>query len=128
MTHMTEQEWLIIQQRINPAVNTFSNDTPDPGPEGILLGKCTEWLRERYIKYIHVQGKKNKAGILDLYCFCPKAHIVVFELKSKTGRMSDEQKEWVSYLGFHRYSVYPGVKSFKRFVEIMIKELNGKKV
>lgn len=125
MTHFTEQELLILEQRRNPAPNSFSNDKPDPGPESELQKKCTEWLRERYIKYIHVQGKKNKAGILDLYCFLPKAHIVVFELKSGTGRMSDEQKEWVSYLNYHKYKVHPGIKSFTRFVEIMIKELKG---
>lgn len=123
--HYTEEEFLILEQRQNLAPNSFSNDSPDPGLESKLLKKCTEWLREQYIKYIHVQGKKNRAGILDLYCFCPKAHVVVFELKSSTGRMSDEQKKWVSYLNYHKYSVYPGVKSFKRFVEIMIKELKG---
>jgi len=119
----TELDMQILEQRRNPAPNTFSNDTPDPGPESDLLRKCTEWLRKKHIKYIHVIGKKNKAGILDLYCFLPQAHVVVFELKSKTGRMSDEQKEWVAYLGYHRYSVYPGVKSFKRFVKIINDEL-----
>ena len=123
----TELDFQIHEQRVNPAPNTFNDERPDPGPESKLLSKCTEWLRERYIKYIHVQGKKNKAGILDLYCFLPKAHVVVFELKSKTGRMSDEQKEWVAYLGYHGYSVYPGVKSYKRFLEIMVKELNNAK-
>ena len=124
MTHMTPQDLEILRIR-NPHVVPDGEPTTNEAEEieSKLQAKCTKWLREHGWKYIHVQGKKNRAGILDLYVFLPKDHVVVFELKSKTGRMKDEQKEWVSYLAYHRYSVYPGVKSYKRFLEIMAKEL-----
>lgn len=120
MTHITEEEFQIIQQRLNPSPNHFSDEArPDPGPESNLLRKCTQWCRDHGYKYIHVQGKKNQAGILDLYIFMPNAQVVIFELKSKGKGMSPEQKAWVSYLSYHSYKVFPGVKSYKRFLEIV---------
>ena len=92
----------------------------DPGPESKLLSKCVKYLKDRHFKHFHDYSRGiNKAGFLDLYIFLPMGRLVVIELKGKTGRLSTEQKEWINYLLFHRYNVYPDVKSFKRFVEII---------
>jgi len=127
MTHFkTEEDYQIFLTRksLNKCIQPPGDDTPDPGPENDLQTKCQDWLKEKNHKYIHVRGKKNDAGILDLNIFLPKRRFVAIELKSKRGRMSREQKLWVSYLNYHGYSVYPGVKSYKRFLEIMAKELS----
>jgi len=121
LTHFTPQELELLRIR-NPHVRpegepTFKEETEEF--ESKLQAKCTKWLREHGIRYIHVYGKKNRAGILDLYCFMPNAHVIVFELKSDTGRMSDEQKEWVSYLNYHGYEVHPNIRTFKKFLEII---------
>ena len=95
-------------------------DTPDPGLESILLNKCTEFLRDHHYKFFHDYSKKiNEAGILDLYIFLPKRRLVVMELKAKGGRLSKEQKEWISYLSFHGYEVYRDVRSYKRFIKLI---------
>ena len=92
----------------------------DPGPESKLLSKCIKYLKERHYKFFHDYSRGvNKAGFLDLYIFLPLGRLVVIELKAKTGRLSAEQKEWINYLLFHRYNVYPEVRSFKRFIEII---------
>jgi len=90
-------------------------------PESKLLSRCTEFLRKNNYKYFHdYSKKKNEAGILDLYIFLPKKRLVVMELKKpKTGRLSDKQKEWVSYLLYHGYEVYPDVRSYKKFIEVI---------
>ena len=127
MTHYTQQELDLITIR-NPHVRPEGEPPPKEETEEFeskLQAKCTQWLRDHGIKYIHVHGKKNRAGILDLYCFMPDDHVIVFELKGDTGRMSDEQKEWVSYLNYHGYEVYAGVRSYKRFLEVMHKSRIG---
>ena len=100
-------------------------DTPDPGPESVLLNKCTKHLRENHFKYIHDNSRgDNAAGILDLYIFLPKRRLVVIELKAKKGRLTKEQKEWISYLLYHGYNVYPDVRSYKRFLELLYAKNN----
>ena len=46
MTHFTEQELLILEQRRNPAPNTFGDDTPDPGLESSLVKKIRKFIRD----------------------------------------------------------------------------------
>jgi len=45
MTHMTEEDHLIIQQRMNPAPNTRGDDHPDPGPESNLVKKIRKSIK-----------------------------------------------------------------------------------
>lgn len=122
MTHLTQQDLDLLTIR-NPHVRPEGQPPPkEEEPEEFeskLQAKCTKWLRDHGIKYIHVVGKKNRAGILDLYCFLPGPWVVIFELKGERGGMSDEQEKWVAYLNFHKYEVYAGIKSYKRFLEIM---------
>lgn len=89
-------------------------------PESKLQSKCNKFLREHNYKFIHDYSRGvNEPGYLDLYIFLPKRRLVVIELKVKKGRHSKEQKEWISYLNYHGYEVYPDVRSYKRFVEII---------
>ncbi|MBA7681546.1 hypothetical protein ES703_89886 [subsurface metagenome] len=46
MTHYTEEDLLVIQQRMNPAPNAFSNDTPDPGLESNLVKKIRKFIKD----------------------------------------------------------------------------------
>lgn len=95
-------------------------DTPDPGPESVLLSKCTDYLKRHHYRYFHDYSQRiNKAGFLDLYIFLPKKRLVIIELKSGTGGLSDEQKETVSYLLYHGYEVHQNVQSYHKFLEIM---------
>ena len=124
MTHYTEEEYLEIEQRLNnnrfKAFQDPEEDTPDPGPESTLLGKCTEHLRKNGIKYFHDYSRCiNEPGILDLYIFFHKKRLVVMELKSEEGTHSPAQKETIKYLLYHGYEVYSGVRSYKRFLEIL---------
>jgi len=124
MTHFTQQELELLRIR-NPHVRPEGEPVFKEEPEEFesrLQAKCTDWLRKHGIKYIHVQGRKNRAGILDLYCFMPKARVVIFELKGERGGMSTEQEDWVRYLNFHEYEVHANVRSFKRFLEVMEQE------
>lgn len=46
MTHMSEEEFSIINQRLNPAPNTHSNEIPDPGPESNLVKKIRKYIKD----------------------------------------------------------------------------------
>ena len=43
---MTEQDLIILEQRSNPAPNTFSNELPDPGPESNLVKKIRKAIKD----------------------------------------------------------------------------------
>ena len=43
---MTEEDHLIVQQRMNPAPNTFGEDIPDPGPESNLVKKIRKFIKD----------------------------------------------------------------------------------
>ena len=42
----TELDFQIHEQRVNPAPNSFSNDTPDPGPESNLVKKIRKAIKD----------------------------------------------------------------------------------
>jgi len=98
----------------------LTKELADPGPESVLLSKCTDYLKRHHYRYFHDYSQRiNKAGFLDLYIFLPKKRLVIIELKSGTGGLSDEQKETVSYLLYHGYEVHQNVQSYHKFLEIM---------
>ena len=43
---MTEQDLLIMEQRMNPCPATFSNGAPDPGPESNLVKKIRKFIKD----------------------------------------------------------------------------------
>jgi len=98
----------------------LTKELADPGPESVLLSKCTDYLKRHHYRYFHDYSRGvNEAGILDLYIFAPKRRLIIIELKIKGGRLSKEQKEWISYLLYHGYEVYQNVQSYHKFLEIM---------
>lgn len=119
MTHFTEEEHLIVTQRMNPAPNTFSNDTPDPGLEKSLLSKCLNYCKERGFPVWHDRSRgKNQPGWPDLIIFMHSGKTILIELKSAKGAFRTQQQllaRQFMYLGHE----YHKVKSFKRFVEIV---------
>lgn len=117
----TELDLQINEQRRNPAPNTFSNHTPDPGAESDLLNKCLEYCRERGYPVWHDRSRgKNQPGWPDLIIFMPGAKVILIELKSIKGIFRQEQQQLARqfmYLGHE----YHKIKSWKRFVEIVYK-------
>jgi hypothetical protein len=73
------------------------DDEPDPGPESVLQRKierwCAEWGRPclsfRQSKYAK---RMLPAGWPDCTIIMPGGKVLFLELKSKSGRLSDEQK------------------------------------
>ena len=123
MTHKserwTELDFQIHEQRVNPAPNTFSPDTPDPGRESKLLNKCLKYCKERGYPTWHDRSRgKNQPGWPDLIIFMHNGKTILIELKSARGAFRTQQQllaRQFMYLG-HKYHK---LKSFKRFVEIV---------
>ena len=91
----------------------------DEGPESELQKKCERWLRENGFPYFHDRSRgKNKRGIPDLICFLGEGRVVVIELKAKSGRMSEEQKETMMRLKYLGHEVHE-VRSYKRFLYLV---------
>ena len=119
MTHMTEEDHLIITQRMNPAPNAFSNDTPDPGPENKLLNKCLNYCKERGFPVWHDRSrKKNQPGWPDLIIFMPRGRVILIELKSAKGVFRNEQQQLARQFMYLKHRYFK-VRSFTKFIEIM---------
>lgn len=72
-------------------------DQPDPGPESVLQGKIEAWCREWGRPYLSFRQSKRVKRILppgwpDMEIIMPNGKTLRIELKSGSGRMSDDQK------------------------------------
>jgi hypothetical protein len=96
------------------------NEIPDEGLERDLQQRCEDYLDQEALYFIHDRSKKaNRPGILDLTVFLWGGVTVSFELKSKNGSLSKEQKETVSKLRMLGHEVHTSVRSYQRFVKII---------
>jgi len=123
MTHYTEQDLLILEQRRNPAPNTHGDDTPDPGPESRLLSKCLNYCKERGYPVWHDRSRgKNQPGWPDLIIFMPGGHVVLIELKSAKGVFRKEQQDLARQFMYLKHRYFK-VRSFTRFLKVMEENL-----
>lgn len=124
MTHISEEGYQILKQRLNPSENNYSrNHEADEGPESKLAARIREWCTERNYPHIINPSTKRlswyiKEGMPDAVIFLPYALIACFELKSTTGRLSDSQKLMKSTFSYLGHNIYK-IKSFKAFLEVI---------
>lgn len=128
MTHLSEENYLIIQQRMSPTENNYSaNHEADEGPESKLANKIREWAKERaYPCLIHPQNKKLSyfipTGYVDIILTLPYGITLYLELKSAKGTLKEKQKLMAMQLT-HLGHLWFQVRSWKRFFEIVTKIL-----
>lgn len=88
----------------------------DPGPEKDLQAKAEKFCRERGYHFFHDRSQgANAPGQTDLVIAMPKGRTVWVELKSKSGRLSADQKRVrmiLSALGHEWHEV----RSYRQFV------------
>ena len=115
----TEDQLNDYKAKIKPRINEHEKHDPDYGPESKLQAKAEKWAKNRGFHYFHDRSRgKNKRGILDLYIFMEHGRVVVFEFKSRRGRLRQEQNHEINKLSACGHEVYV-VKSYKRFLEIV---------
>lgn len=128
MTHLSEEDYLIMQQRMSPAENSYSgNHEADEGPESKLAARIREWAKERgYLCLIHPGSKKLSWFIpknyVDVVLTLPYGITLYLELKSAKGHLRAGQKlmaQQFLQLGHQWHQV----RSWKRFLEIISKIL-----
>jgi hypothetical protein len=91
----------------------------DDGLEAVLLRKISSYFAERGIYFFHDRScGKNKSGHPDITACLPKGRVVFLELKSKMGRLSDQQRSVKLKLLGTGHEFYE-CRSFKRFLEII---------
>ncbi len=91
----------------------------DPGPEKDLQAKAEKLCRERGYHFFHDRSRgSNVPGQTDLVIAMPKGRTLWVELKSKSGRLSDDQKRVrmiLSALGHEWHEV----RSYQQFILIL---------
>ena len=124
MTHMSEQEFLDVQRRIN--ILQESLDKSDE-PESTLSKDVRKWaVAQGYPALILRQSKKVRGlippGWTDGIIAMPEGRTLWLELKVPgKGRMSDDQKLMAQQLLTLKHEWYE-VKTWKRFMEIVGKQ------
>ena len=106
-------------------IPSFCNDTevPDEGKESVLQRKIEAWSREwgRPCLSFH-QSKAAKRmlppGWPDVTIIMPNAKVLYLELKSASGRLSDEQKQLKLQFMALGHTIHE-VRSYKKFLEVI---------
>lgn len=91
----------------------------DPGPESDLQNKIEKYCEEHGYLFFHDRSRgKNEPGFPDLVIAMPEGRTLWLECKSKTGRMSDDQKRWRLMLLYMKHEHHQ-VKSYRVFLKIV---------
>ena len=123
MTHWTQEQYdayiiSLAPSAPNPADLTVK-EVGDEGPESKLQAKIQKWAKENGFPCWHDRSRgKNQRGWPDLVLCFPKGVVLFLELKSKSGRLSKEQKQMklkFLFLGHNWYEV----RSYKQFLNII---------
>ena len=92
---------------------------PDPGSESDLQDKIEKWCEDHGYPFFHDRSRKcNEPGLPDLVIALPGAVTLWVELKSKRGRLSEDQKRWrlmLLQLGHQWHEV----RSYRQFIKIV---------
>jgi hypothetical protein len=102
--------------------STFSTDVDD-GHESKLQAKIEKWCDTwGHPKLSFRQSPKIKTilppGMPDLVIFLPKGRVLCLELKSRSGRLSDAQKQMKLQFMHHGHDIIE-VRSFRSFLKII---------
>ena len=124
MTHITNEEYMDMQRRMQILQDSIDKSTPD-APESELSKTIRQWAKDKaYPCLVHPQNKKLSwfvpEGYPDVVLSLPKGRTIYLELKSKKGIWKNKQIDHALMLGQlgHEYYV---VRTFKRFLEIVDK-------
>lgn len=100
--------------------------------ESYIQNLCESYLTMRHLPYLHlttaikrrIAGRfytlpvEGMTGYQDLIIFLPKARVLLVELKSEKGKLSDDQKRVFAELGKKAHLVFT-VRSFDEFKELL---------
>lgn len=95
----------------------------DDGPEKVLQRKIVTWAKDWGHPCLSFRQSKNAIGFItpgwpDITLILHKQRVVFLELKSKKGRMSEDQKMMRLQLLSHGQEIYE-VRSYKQFLQIV---------
>jgi len=130
MTHWSEKEFEEYQakrDRLAPLPKYHdlagAGDPADEGPESKLQGKITQLCKDRGWPCLSFRQSRKAQGFIqagwpDLTILIPLQRRVLFiELKSKTGRKTEEQKQMAQIFGLAGHPIHE-IRSWKAFVSL----------
>jgi hypothetical protein len=99
------------------------HEQADPGPESRLQEKIETWCQEWGRPYLSLRQSKRAKGFIrqtwvDVTIGLPGGRTLYLELKSKSGRMSEEQEQLRLQLLALGHEVHE-VRSYKRFLQVV---------
>jgi hypothetical protein len=103
--HMTDQEYVDYLARHGLALDpTLTLRSPASGmdpesPEGVLLAKVRRVALDNGWLFHHVRNSRGcDPGFLDICCVKPGQPLLIAELKSREGKLTLEQMQWMEFL------------------------------
>jgi len=104
------------------AHKTEETHEPDIGPESVLQGKIEIWANDHGYPILSFRQSKKAKGFLppgwpDITLVL-KSRVLFLELKSKTGRLSEDQEK-LKIMFLYLKANWHEVRSYKHFIEIV---------
>ncbi len=109
-------EWFVPEWAIH-------SDQADKGPESVLQGKIVKWAKEWGRPCQSNRQTRKAKGLLnpgwpDVTLIMPGGKVLFLELKSGSGRLSDEQKQLRLQFMALGHTIHT-IKSYRAFLSIV---------
>jgi hypothetical protein len=103
--HMTDQEYVAYMTkhgfRVEPTLTapTLPSQLDPATPEAQLLTKIRRLALDNGWLFHHVRNSRGcDPGFVDICCVKPGQPLLMAELKSRTGKLTREQEQWLAFL------------------------------
>ena len=88
----------ILNQKRTTTPSSISNEPADEEKEAVLQGKIQKWAKDWGRPILSFRQSKNAKGFIppgwpDISLLMPCGRVLFIELKSKGGRLSEEQRQ-----------------------------------
>lgn len=125
MTHMTEEEFQIINQRRNPSPNNFNRGEADEDVESTLQSKIKAHCKAKgwpILSFPSTPAVRNylPPGWPDISIKLPFGQTLDIETKSGSGRLSDKQKLMKAMFAYLGHVVHQ-INSYKGYLQLVEK-------
>jgi hypothetical protein len=116
-------QFLAMAQRLARGKNTVFKPNPAEEREVALHERIKAYCKAQWPVWMFIHARSDRqstiaVGAPDFVIFLPGGHVVCLECKTRTGKLTAEQKAWAYQMNVLGHTVHE-VRSFEQFLNIV---------